>query len=46
MPSPDVFLSYSRDDRDRIAPLAEELKSDDQSIWWDDQIPLAHRFVT
>lgn len=39
MPNPDVFISYSRDDRDRIAPLAEVLRSDNRSIWWDHQIP-------
>lgn len=29
---------------DRISPLAEALKGDDQSIWWDDQLPPGSRF--
>ena len=26
MPNPDVFVSYSRDDKSRVAPLVQEIK--------------------
>jgi tetratricopeptide (TPR) repeat protein len=34
----DVFLSYARDDRDRVEPLVELLESNGLSVWWDHEI--------
>lgn len=31
----DVFLSYKRDDRDRIAPLAQAIEAAGYTVWWD-----------
>lgn len=31
----DVFVSYKRDDRDRIAPIIEKLEAANLSVWWD-----------
>lgn len=31
----DIFLSYSRDDRDAVEPLAEALAREGYSVWWD-----------
>ena len=31
----DIFISYSRDDRPRVEPLAEALVSAGYSVWWD-----------
>lgn len=34
----DIFISYSRKDRDRVAPLADALEAAGFSIWWDTRI--------
>lgn len=34
----DIFLSYSSDDRDRVAPLVAHLVSAGYSVWWDKKI--------
>lgn len=34
----DVFVSYKAEDRARVAPLVQALKSEDLSVWWDTQI--------
>lgn len=34
----DVFVSYKAEDRARVAPLVEALRSDGFSVWWDAQI--------
>lgn len=31
----DVFISYKREDRDRIAPLARALEARGYTVWWD-----------
>jgi TPR repeat protein len=31
----DVFISYKREDRDRIAPLAHALEAHGYTVWWD-----------
>lgn len=31
----DIFLSYAREDKDRIAPLAERLVAEGFDLWWD-----------
>jgi hypothetical protein len=33
-----VFLSYSRDDADKVAPLAAALESAGHTVWWDRHI--------
>ena len=40
----DVFLSYSREDRDRIAPLVQALETLGLSVWWDRAIDPGARF--
>ena len=34
----DIFVSYSREDRKRVAPLIELLESLGLSVWWDREI--------
>lgn len=34
----DVFVSYARDDRDRVAPLVEAIVANGWSVWWDQEI--------
>lgn len=34
----DIFVSYSRDDRERVAPLVAQLESAGYSVWWDRQL--------
>ncbi len=34
----DIFISYARDDRERVAALAAALESQGFSLWWDDRI--------
>ena len=34
----DIFLSYKRTDRDRVAPIAALLESRGWSVWWDTRI--------
>jgi TolB-like protein len=34
----DVFLSYKREDQERVRPLAEALAADGLSVWWDEHI--------
>jgi adenylate cyclase len=34
----DVFLSYARQDRDRIAPLVRALEARGLEVWWDSRI--------
>lgn len=36
--SSDIFISYSRSDRDRIRPLVEAPQDDGWSVWWDGNI--------
>jgi TIR domain len=39
-----VFLSYSRDDIERIRPLAEALEKAGHDVWWDRQIAGGEEF--
>lgn len=36
---PDIFLSYSSNDRERIKPLVAALEGQGWSVWWDRKIP-------
>jgi hypothetical protein len=36
---PDVFLSYAKSDRDKAKKLADALKNEGWSVWWDVKIP-------
>lgn len=40
-----VFLSYSRQDTERVIPLVDALESDGIEVWWDIEIPPGKRFV-
>ena len=35
----DIFISYAREDRNRIKPLAEALEKQGWSVFWDRTIP-------
>jgi len=35
----DIFVSYSQDDRDRVAPLVEGLRAAGLRVWWDQNLP-------
>lgn len=34
----DVFISYKKEDRDRVGPIVEALRLDGFSVWWDQDI--------
>ena len=40
----DIFVSYARSDRDRIAPLIQILESLGWQVWWDPKIPSGIEF--
>ena len=31
----DIFVSYARDDKDKVAPLVKALEGQGWSVWWD-----------
>lgn len=35
----DVFISYSRDDQALVRKLAEAVRREGYSVWWDDELP-------
>ena len=41
----DIFISYSRDDRDTVTALAAALESEGYSVWWDHNLSAGGRFV-
>jgi adenylate cyclase len=41
----DIFVSYAAEDRARIEPLIEALKSEGWSIWWDRELLAGPRFA-
>lgn len=41
----DIFLSYSREDRAAIEPLAEQIAAAGYSVWWDRQLTGGGRFL-
>jgi adenylate cyclase len=40
----DIFLSYSRQDRDRVVPLVAALEAEGWSVWWDPEITPGEEF--
>ncbi len=40
----DIFISYSRDDRDRVRLIAEALQREGLDVWWDPDIPPGESF--
>jgi adenylate cyclase len=40
----DVFVSYSRSDRTRVAPLVAAIKAKGWSVWWDPSIAAGQQF--
>lgn len=39
MDIPDIFVSYQRKDREKVAPLVAALRGDKFNVWWDLDIP-------
>ena len=40
MPEPiDILISYAREDRARVEPLAKPLEAKGWRVWWDPKIP-------
>jgi hypothetical protein len=42
----DVFISYSRDDRKKVADLVERLQKSGVSVWWDPQLSPGSQWTT
>jgi hypothetical protein len=40
----DVFVSYSRSDKARVAPLVAAFKAKGWSVWWDPSIAAGQSF--
>jgi adenylate cyclase len=40
----DIFVSYSRQDRDRVAPIVAALEAEGWSVWWDPEISPGEEF--
>jgi TIR domain-containing protein len=40
----DIFVSYKREDRDAVAPLARILEAQGWSVWWDPAIVPGERY--
>src|SRR6516165_2998672 len=40
----DVFVSYSRSDRARVAPLVAAIKAKGWTVWWDPEIDAGQQF--
>ncbi|GAB3368028.1 adenylate/guanylate cyclase domain-containing protein [Lysobacter rhizosphaerae] len=40
----DIFVSYSRHDRERVAPLVKALEAQGWSVWWDPDISPGEEF--
>jgi len=41
----DIFISYSREDRDTVTVLAAALEAQGYSVWWDHNLSAGGRFV-
>ena len=40
----DIFVSYSRQDRERVAPIVSALEAEGWSVWWDPEISPGEEF--
>src|SRR4030095_8828098 len=40
----DVFISYSREDLERVLPLVDVLRANGWAVWWDQEISAGKRF--
>jgi adenylate cyclase len=40
----DIFVSYSRQDKERVAPLVAALEAEGWSVWWDPEIAPGEEF--
>ncbi|WP_052954931.1 toll/interleukin-1 receptor domain-containing protein [Microvirga vignae] len=40
----DIFISYAREDRDRIIPFVRLLEAQGWTVWWDRKIPVGKTF--
>ena len=40
----DIFVSYSRTDKERVAPLVAALEAQDWTVWWDPEITPGEEF--
>jgi hypothetical protein len=40
----EIFISYAREDRSRVEPLAKALEDQGWSVWWDPRIPPGKTF--
>jgi formylglycine-generating enzyme required for sulfatase activity len=43
---PDIFISYARQDRERVAPIAHAFEAAGYSLWWDPAIHPGESFRT
>lgn len=41
----DVFISYKREDKARVAAIAAALEEEGFSVWWDPEIPLGESYA-
>jgi hypothetical protein len=42
----DIFISYKREDRDRVEPLARALEREAFSVWWDPELPIGQSYAS
>lgn len=42
----DIFVSYKREDRDRVEQLARALESEGFSVWWDPELPIGQSYAS
>ncbi|MEI6757380.1 MAG: TIR domain-containing protein, partial [Chlorobium sp.] len=40
----DIFISYAREDKERVRPIVEELEKRGWSVFWDRKIPPGHKW--
>ena len=40
----DVFVSYARTDKKRVAPLVSAIEAQGWSVWWDPEIAAGQQF--